>query len=527
MWLGGGAPPSIGPFGGPGAAPPPALMAAPPSPLQQLIAGNPSGQPSGPPPLPPSKPAIVPARAPGRAPPPGARPERPAADLAGYLASNYGGGPDDALAAEGGTATVPSARAFGMTPIAETRQLAPVKLGALDESELEEQRDKTYAGEADLLDAERDATRMARWADKVGQTKREDIEKGFLAKQESRTQNFRDMLAKHDAELKDIQKTGIEEPTYWTGSVGRDILGAIGLFMIGYAAGPEAAMQQINTVIDRNLAVQKERIAKRKDEWKNRGLLLDRAAQIYDDEAHRDVAAKELALSGLEATLQRFRDYAKDPAEQARADLLLAQAREKRVLTEAQNNEMFADQVTQQSKLLPKGPAAVDPLKALEREKKLRELEGWDPKLYVPAANGYALNDKDAEELKNGGIEKNNLVRSLTGMKKIANDAASGRISSTEAGRRFDALHTDAMGHYNKAAKFGALDKGTQEILDKAMPSLGLTTANAGAAYQQLIDLAHNGYTNALHERGVVDGPEPRNFRAQKKPKHAEKEGGE
>lgn len=474
----------------------------------------------------PVAPAVVPS--PGRgAPPRGAVPEVPDA-RAKFLdtIAGYGGADDEDLAAMGGTRTTPSARALGVTPVAETREVAPVKLGPLDESELNDQRDKQYGIETELLDDTDAARKAIRQATIQSRAKEADIEKSFQAQQEARVQEMRDIQKKQEAIQSDIKSMGIESPSLWTGNTGQDIMRVIGLALIGLGGGD--AGKTIDGILERDLAAQKDKIAKRRGDFETQGLLLDRMRQTYGDEELSHAAAKATALKQVESELETFRDTTMDPVVRKQAELELASVREQRVGTEAAFQAQFSDRVTQQGRYaIPgQGQAPIDPLKAAQYEKALREAKGWDPKLYIPGADGYALREGDVEELKGAAIAKNDMVRVLSQMRKIASDGASGKLSASDTGRKFKSLYIEAVGSYNKMKKFGALDNGTTELIGKALPDASeWSTFNSSAAYDTILNSTLAGFRNAMRERGLVNGPAPGNLREQRAPTGTRAEG--
>lgn len=474
----------------------------------------------------PSRPAEAPAVPPGR--PAGAasphallglkepaKPNALAQELAKY--GSEGDHADEYLAAQGGYQGEPSAEARGATPIGESREIAPVKLGALDIADREHALDEQYRAEADAVQAEEDARRMARWGERVGEKKAQEIQKNALLEDQARSAKFQQLMTEHQNLAKEVNSMSITEPTLWTGNTGRDLLKGIGLVLMGIA-DPKAMQQEINTQIDRNLEVQKQKIGKKRNDLADSGLLLNQVAKQYDDEATQTAAAKTIALQGVANEVKHFAEFSEDPAVKARAEAALAGLQLQQQEADVHFQSTLADHVQRSYRYIPKGAGALDPIAALKREKEYRDLLGQKPEFFVPQAQGYATNKESAEALRKAGAEKDALNADIAKMADVAARFQSAKIPRSEAEKQFAAARASAQLHFKNRDQL-RLGESTESLFNELLPKVSITDPNAPAAWNQVRESLATDYGAQARNHGIVNGQAPINYRSTSAPK--------
>jgi len=103
----------------------------------------------------------------------------------------------------------------------------------------------------------------------------------------------------------------------------------------------------------------------------------------------------------------------------------------------------------------------------LDYASKQQKAAGKDPELFVPGY-GYALS-KDAVKDVREAVSAHGKTKAILGDLQALRSQYGGEVLPTNAKASMKTLGAKLMGALNKADKFGALDKGTQEILKEMM----------------------------------------------------------
>lgn len=118
-----------------------------------------------------------------------------------------------------------------------------------------------------------------------------------------------------------------------------------------------------------------------------------------------------------------------------------------------------------------------------------------------------ALDDEDAKEVKKFLPTSKDVKEYVSEMLKYAKENEMGRSIPSETKRRMEALSSKALIAVNKASGLGALDKGSQEVLESliAPPTEFFSVGkNAAARLQQVLDTFESAETNFLNSRLVM-----------------------
>lgn len=115
-----------------------------------------------------------------------------------------------------------------------------------------------------------------------------------------------------------------------------------------------------------------------------------------------------------------------------------------------------------------------------------------------------ALSDDDAKEVKKFLPVSKDVKEYVSEMLKYAKQNVIGEVFPSGIQRRMESLSSEALIAVNKASGLGALDKGSQEVLQNLIaPPTGLFSygPNSAARLQQVLDIFESAETNFLNSR--------------------------
>lgn len=406
--------------------------------------------------------------------------------------------PEDALKAA-------QARYAG-TPLGITAQ----RLGLESEAR---KADITYAGkeqEALALAAERENT--ARQAAEVSErAQMERFERMRSDFDNSQAQRMRDM-----EDLRgEIAATKIDPSQYFAkgngfGNVLSLLSVALGGFAEGYSGGrlKNNALAMLQNSIAQDIEAQKANLANKRGALSESQSLYGLARQKFGDDqtAMEYTRARQNEL--LKNQALRFANEGRTDAIRANAQKLAQHFDIESKMSDNRVRQLFADAEaarlraaagaaafakTAEERALDKELALRTKLAGLrkteaEAGKLEREASGQmsaedSEKLlarYVPSLGAVAGTPKQAEELNDALAQVEKATAILDTMKALRTEGYTGGFGSDAA--RYDALRTDAIASINRAARLGALDKGTIELLNKSIPESELFSSDEKAA---------------------------------------------
>lgn len=432
------------------------------------------------------------------------------------LQGQYGGtyfGPDYEAAVASGkftpqqVAAAEAAKArYAGTPLGLTAQ----RLGLESEAR---KADITYAGkeqEALALAAERENT--ARQAAEVSErAQMERFERMRSDFDNSQAQRMRDM-----EDLRgEIAATKIDPSQYFAkgngfGNVLSLLSVALGGFAEGYSGGrlKNNALAMLQNSIAQDIEAQKANLANKRGALSESQSLYGLARQKFGDDqtAMEYTRARQNEL--LKNQALRFANEGRTDAIRANAQKLAQHFDIESKMSDNRVRQLFADSEAARLRAAAGAEAAAKTAeeRALDKELALRtklaglrKTEAEAGKLereasgqvsaedsekllsrYVPSLGAVAGTPKQAEELNDALAQVEKATAILDTMKALRTEGYTGGFGSDAA--RYDALRTDAIASINRAARLGALDKGTIELLNKSIPESELFSSDEKAA---------------------------------------------
>lgn len=252
------------------------------------------------------------------------------------------------------------------------------------------------------------------------------------------------------------------DPNRWWSSreTGQKVLAGISAFLSGFGGGPDPIQQAIRDDIGLQREALDRKDAKRKEMVGYQQTLLGLARQRFGDERAADLAAEATATNLAQQRLQTILSRTGSQEALARGKELAAQleVNKQTALSElAARNESLAiqRQGLQLDAIKTAAAAQAAGAKATEEQNKL----------LVPGV-GNALTEKDATELKDQKIAYDNVTDIIRRMVAIRKEYGSETLP-TDAKKTMGSLESEFVGAMNQLNRFGALDNGTQAILDK------------------------------------------------------------
>lgn len=372
-------------------------------------------------------------------------------------------------------------------------RLGETQLQAIDIERQRAQREADFFAEQ----AKADADRMAEDAKRQAQLQA-DVDK---------------RMTEMDALQAEVRATKIDPSNYFSSQpawakVLSLISVGLGGFAQGYSGGrlPNTALDMLNRAIDQDIEAQKANLATKRGAVAEAGNMYGLARQRLGDDRAAAEWVRSQQREMVANTLRRFEAEARDPqlqnkaaqlavkyeteAQQGRLGIAAMRAGEDERRRAAQAAAMAAAQ---------RGPSLKD-LEAMARIKKL-EAEtgaiqgeaGVGPggavtgkraaelqARYVPSLGAIAGSPKQADDLNEGIAAAERTKQVLGEMKRLRLEGSTGGFGVDRA--RYEALRTDAIASSNRAARLGALDKGTLDLLEKSIPEAALVSSDAQAA---------------------------------------------
>jgi len=281
---------------------------------------------------------------------------------------------------------------------------------------------------------------------------------------------------------------------------------AVGGFAQGYTRGQlrNTALDMMNDAIARDIDAQKANLAAKRASVSEKQSLYAQARQKFGDDQSAYLFADARMSDAVANAARRFAAEARGAEQKERATMIAQTFEAKAKESDAKVGELFARQreaaaaaaaraaagptLAQQEQL-----ARLEKIKAETRKiaaeaaaesgaegvvtgKRAAELQSR----YVPSLGMVAGSSKQADDLNEGFAAVDRTKQVLGEMKRLRLEGATGGFGADAA--RYEALRTDAIASINRAAKLGALDRGTLELLEKSIPESALFSSDTKAA---------------------------------------------
>lgn len=299
---------------------------------------------------------------------------------------------------------------------------------------------------------------------------------------------FDEEMSKYAAD-RDALKSAKPDPDHlWKErGTGNKILAAIavGLGAFGSAinGGPNAALDIVQSAIDRDIQAQKDAIANKREDLADRRTMLGMNMERFGDE---EAAVLATRAHGIEAAMAQLdvKTAALAGTEAEKRGLVIRAGMEKTLQgVMADLEDRLSQRAMQRAELESKfGP-------------------GVDPKTVIPGV-GVANSPEAAKEVQDATTARDQIVQNLALLKDLRKEYGMENRWSAVNGRAMQILQ-DVKGAYNQLKRFGALDKGTDAALERIFqnPLTFWFKGNADSAMDTAGDLVNRGYETTLAPR--------------------------
>jgi hypothetical protein len=302
------------------------------------------------------------------------------------------------------------------------------------------------------------------------------------------------------------------------GAILAAVAAGFGQFAATRGGGQNMAAQMIESMIDQDIASQRDRIASAKDSLLEHQDHFDRtvsksadAKRIEQQMYRREQAIAELQVSAADKGLSYLVPNLND-AVNALSEKQLEQATELAKLNQQSETEAYA---------MPTGPSVSyrqDPLREaqLKAAATRRGIEGDDPRTdptVVRGINGEVVgrtNKEAAKDLNASAAAAADFVSKLDKLKELMSKGSS---LSAQDRAEYKSLSRSAQIDYKNVAGLGVLSEGDMPFLfDQIPPELGVTT-NTASAIRALETTKKNALSkvNSMHRQAGIQTPKLQN----------------
>lgn len=381
----------------------------------------------------------------------------------------------------------------------------------------------------------------ARRADLVADKQRQDVEADYALKNKQRADELDRREKDWMAASEKARTFKPETNRYWSSlSTGDQIMQTLAIFFGGIGQGlagmENTSLKRLNALIDQDVELQKQQSEQGAKDKEN---FYSMARERFASDEARAAAARELAYANIQSRLERFKDFAKDPARQAQLERARAALEQGRIEAEQQRRTAAAGEITEQFAFDPVrtvqvggargGKTALDEL--TEREKKKNEFratQGQVPENYVPALGAYASSKEEATALKDKFVGVKTFTDTLD---RMMNLAQSGTLTpGSAAAREMASLHKSSMLALKQETQSGTLDKSMEAVANEIIPDASVLISSKENALQTLQSLKNRTIQSARTKSNnatIIEGAAPPGLRGQAAPPSSFKKAGQ
>jgi len=327
---------------------------------------------------------------------------------------------------------------------------------------------------------------------------------------EARRVNYEADMAKRQTEMDelraDIASTKIDPGAYFSNMSGFSKMlslfsVALGGFSEGYSGGrlKNVGLQMLDDAIARDVDAQKANLAAKRGKLADAQSVYGLARQKFgDDQAAMDYA-RARQYEQLANVAKRFQGEARTEELANKAAQLGSMFEDKKNILEQSIKQRTA-QANELARARAAQAAAGPSLREIEQQLKVRKLAAetaqaeseagigggakmakpQDVARYVPGLGAFAGSEQQANDLREGLASVATAKAKLARLQELQRSGTPG-IPRTNDAAEYEALASSVIGDINKASKFGALDRGTQELLQKQIPEAGILTSSSAA----------------------------------------------
>lgn len=282
--------------------------------------------------------------------------------------------------------------------------------------------------------------------------------------QQEKAQKLQEMTQRHEARMAEHQRRSDElynnvlnskiDPTrMWSNlSTGQKVAASIGLILGGIGGrrgGPNMAIAALDKAIDRDIDAQRVELGKKENLLNH---YMQQGREMRDAHSMAKADFLDVAAAQLQQASARFGGQRAQAEAQKAAGVIRMQAAGLRQQAEANEFDRWY-------KLQQLG---------IDAQKIAAQAKGQGTELFVPMANAFAL-DKDAAKIaREAGATHAAVTSNLDELIRLREKYGSTTIPDAVA-KRMKTLAGTVKGGANRFYKFGALDKGADELLTGMM----------------------------------------------------------
>ena len=318
-------------------------------------------------------------------------------------------------------------------------------------------------------------------------------------------------LTELDALQAEVRATKIDPSQYFSSQPAwAKVLSLISVGLGGFAQGytrgalPNVALQQLNDAVERDIMAQRANLETKKGAVAQAQSLYGIARQRFQDDRAAAEWAKAQQKDMIATAFRRFEAEARDPELANKARQLAVQFETDAKVGKlgvaqagAAEQERQRAMAAQAAAAAARGPSLKDLEQMARTRKTMAEAAQIESEIggegvvtgkraaelqsrYVPSLGMIAGSSKQADDLNEGLAAVERTKQVLGEMKRLRLEGYTGGFGADAA--RYDALRTDAIASSNRAAKLGALDRGTLDLFEKSIPESALFSSDAKAA---------------------------------------------
>jgi hypothetical protein len=322
----------------------------------------------------------------------------------------------------------------------------------------------------------------------------ETLEKNLQENEARRLQNENQRQQDVDAQLReytlladDLKKSEVDPKKYWKdqGAFGQ-ILGALSIGLGAYAqgrgAGPNGALQIINAAIDRDVAAQRDEIAKKKGLVDAKSNLLQMMRQKFGDDRMAEAATRSYLMETTKLKLDQ-------------------------IASKYQGQELQANRMQLSGALdvaMQKDAMAMQKLASEIAENKAKSAN-LNADKYVPGLQQYALTADAAKTLKEATKARNDVMDGVSKLKNMRAQYGSEFLNRNVVGRA-KVIATDMLLKYKNIAQLGVMSDSDKELLDQLIPKDPTQFEWTGSTFAQLDEfqkIVDRGFRNLALSEGL------------------------
>jgi hypothetical protein len=315
------------------------------------------------------------------------------------------------------------------------------------------------------------------------------------------------------------RSSDIDPERLWNSkTTGQKVLSKIAVFLGGIAQGlggmggrplPNAALEQLNLDIDRDIDAQKANAAGKRNDVSLRGTVLDMMRQHYDDDERAGMAAKAAVLDRYASLTESMAlDAASKDARLRGAALALEMRRQRDELEKAlQVSAIDQEEAEYQARLAAAAAAAQQQAELAAQIENLdwkdfnsKDVEGR----WIDGLGLLAATDDDAKVIKGAAAQAAGIVDGLDGMMSEIDKGAD--RPWTEVQSTYEAKRGMLAAAINVLGGQGAISKDDWDRVQMSLPAVGTfdSRANAIARLRATKELLVNGVRKQAMVRGAL-----------------------